>query len=79
MSLYVVTGRQLMSSTLIIALFLASCVWLGSILRVYIDLPEVWINSDGKCIKVVNFKNGDGFTCQDKDVVLRKYRIVHVR
>jgi hypothetical protein len=79
MSLYVVTGKQLLSTTITIAVFLTACVWLGSTLVAYLDLPEVWLNSEGRCVKVVNFRNGDGFTCQDKDIVLRKYRQVNVQ
>jgi hypothetical protein len=79
MSMYVVTGKQLLSTTLAIALFLAVCVWFGGTLVAYFDLPEVMVNGEGKCVKVVNYKNGDGYTCQDKDVVLRKYRQIHVQ
>ena len=78
MAHYVVSGKQLLSTTVAIAVFLAICVWLASLLGAYLDLPEVWL-ADGKCNKVVNFKNGDGYTCQDVDVVLRKYRRIHTQ
>jgi hypothetical protein len=76
MAHYVVTGRQLVSTTIAIAVFLTICVWFGSVVVSYLETPEVHTNPDGQCIKVVNFKNGDGYTCQDKDVVLRKYKTV---
>lgn len=36
-------------------------------------LPEVKLDNDGKCVKVINFKNGDAYNCNDVDIVLREY------
>lgn len=74
MSYYVASGKQLIGITLAIAVFLTVCIWFGNVTMAYLDLPEVFMSED-KCVKVVNFKNGDGYTCQDKDVVLRKYKL----
>lgn len=37
-------------------------------------LPIVTVSPTGECIKVTNFENGHAFTCQDRDILLRKYR-----
>lgn len=39
----------------------------------YLQLPAVTY-SDGRCVSVANYKNGDSFTCGDVDIVLRHYR-----
>lgn len=41
----------------------------------YLELPKVQLASDGKCVRVINFKNGDGYQCHDLGVVLRHYRL----
>ena len=74
MSYHVVSNRQLFTITLVNAMFLAVCVWLATAVTAYLELPQVWISTTGSCVKVVNFKNGDGYSCTDKDVILRKYR-----
>ena len=79
MAHYVVSGKQLVSSTLMIAIFIAACAWFGSAVFAYFDLPEIWVGADGKCVKVINYRNGDGYTCQDKDIVLRKYKVINVQ
>ena len=76
MAHYVVTGRQLVTTTIAIAIFQTICGWFGSVVVSYLEIPEIHTSADGHCIKVVNFRNGDGYTCQDKDVVLRKYKLV---
>ena len=38
------------------------------------DLPKVEVDPSGKCVQVLNYKNGDAYNCQDVDVLLRKYR-----
>lgn len=39
-------------------------------------LPEVHVDGNGQCLKVVNFENGHVFNCNDVNVVLRRYRTV---
>jgi len=78
MAHYVITGRQVLSTIILTALFAAVCVCLVVIFINYSELPEVWVSPDGKCVKVINYKNGDGYQCSDKDVTLRKYHVVHV-
>lgn len=74
---YLVGGRQLLTSTLIIACLVSLCTVFVMMLLNYLDLPEVHVNGENKCVKVVNYKNGDGYGCPDRDVTLRKYKVVH--
>ena len=78
MSYIMVSKKQLNVSVFVIILSIAVISWFIKSFFDYLDLPEVWM-SQGSCVKVVNFKNGDGYTCQDKDVILRKYVIVNVK
>jgi len=78
MSYIMVSRKQLNISVFTIIVSIATVTWFVKTISDYTDLPEVWM-SQGSCLKVVNFKNGDGYTCQDKDVVLRKYVIVNVK
>jgi len=78
MSYIMISKKQLNISVFTIILSLAMISWFMKTFFDYSELPEVWM-SQGSCMKVVNFKNGDGYTCQDKDVVLRKYIIVNVK
>lgn len=75
MTMHVVSTWSLLIASLIVGLMSAAGVvaitaWLN-----FIELPIVVVDADNKCLKVLNFKNGDGYNCQDRDVVLRKYRL----
>lgn len=70
---HIVSTGHVLSTAVIIALAAAGSVFCVISLINYFDLPEVYVTPEGRCVKIVNFKNGDGFQCQDKDVVLRKY------
>ena len=74
MAHYVISGKQLGMSIASIALFVTVCAGAGVSAINYFEIPEVQLDADGKCLKVINFKNGDGFVCQDQNVTLRKYR-----
>ena len=75
---HVISTPQMMSSGVIIALAAAAATFCISALISYLDQPDVYVTPEGRCIRVVNFKNGDGYQCQDKDVVLRKYNLYKV-
>jgi hypothetical protein len=66
------------TSQLLVATLLSAAISSGSIVA-YMQwkdkqaLPEVQQTADGKCVKVINFKNGDAYNCEDVDVVLRTY------
>ena len=72
MSNYIVSGKQLGISIATIALFVTACAGLGVTILNYLELPEIHVDGDGKCLRVINFKNGDAFVCQDVDITLRK-------
>lgn len=78
MAYYMVSSKQVAGSALTIAALTAVSAFFIITLINYFDMPEVYIDGEGKCVKVINFKNGDAYTCQDKDVVLRKYHVVHM-
>lgn len=78
MAYYMVSSKQVAGTALTIAALTAVSAFFIITLINYFDMPEVYINGEGKCVKVINFKNGDAYTCQDKDVVLRKYHVVHM-
>lgn len=42
----------------------------------YFNLPEVYVNSNGKCVEV-DSENGY-FSCSDKDITLKKYILINV-
>jgi hypothetical protein len=75
---HVVSTGQLLSGALTTGFFAAAAVAFTYMFLTYLDLPEVQVNPDGKCVKVINYKNGDGYQCSDVDVVLRKYHRVIV-
>ena len=79
MTLHIVSTKQLISSVVSIIIAIAVVCWLVKILTDYLDLPEVYMSQDNACLKVINFKNGDVYGCQDKDVTLRRYITVHVK
>jgi hypothetical protein len=76
MANYIVSGKQLAISIAIIAIFVTTCAGVGIVFLNYLELPEVFQDLEGKCLRVINYKNGDGYVCQDKDVTLRKYKTV---
>jgi hypothetical protein len=78
MAYYAVTTKQLVSTVAAICMTVAATMWFMKTLTDYLDLPKVHV-SNGACLKVVNYKNGDAFSCQDKDVTLRKYITVTVQ
>ena len=80
MSYIQITNKQLISTVAMIIISIMMCFWLMKALTDYLDLPDVYVSTaTGQCVKVVNYKNGDVFGCQDKDVTLRKYVVVRVQ
>lgn len=75
MSNYIVSTSQILAFAVSTAAVAFAAAFVGTLIINYYNLPEVHLDKDGKCVRVVNYKNGEGFTCQDRDVVLRKYRL----
>lgn len=78
MSYYVISYKQLLSSVTMIAVFLSAAAAVTVALLNHLDQPEVYRDRTGKCVKVINYRNGDGYGCQDVDITLRKYTVIHV-
>jgi len=71
-----VSSKQVAGTAFIFATVASVCAFFVLTFMNFLELPEVHVGPDDKCIKVINYKNGDAYNCQDRDVVLRKYRIV---
>lgn len=77
MTLYTITTKQLTLAAILVSILTASLIGINNYVNQYLLLPEVHISkNDEKCVKVVNFENGHAFTCNDVDVLLRRYRKV---
>jgi hypothetical protein len=74
MSMYTVTTAQILCATVLSAFISAGSVVGYQQYKEHQSIPVVQQNQDSKCIKVINFKNGDAYNCEDIDVVLRDYR-----
>jgi hypothetical protein len=71
----VLSTMQLLIMTLLTGL-LAGALSIGFVIwRDYKLLPIVATTVGGECIKVLNLQNGHAFSCPDKDVLLRQYRV----
>lgn len=71
--------KQVIVNSLLIALVSSSTIILFMVGKeYYLEWPDVYKNVEGKCIKVINFKNGDAYNCNDLDVVLRNYKVKKV-
>lgn len=71
---YYVTNLQLFLAAIVIGVIAAGLVTINNKVDTYLQLPVVTKSSDGKCQSVLNFKNGDAFTCNDVGTILRRYR-----
>lgn len=77
MTLYSVSGKQLFLFAVLVSIITSSLIGINNYINQYRLLPEVHVSAiDDKCVKVVNFENGHAFTCNDVDVILRRYRKV---
>lgn len=75
MKYYMFTSSQLAMLALLVALLLSSSIIGATSYQDHQDLPTVLVDDTGKCIRVVNYKNGDGYSCEDQDVILRRYKL----
>lgn len=77
MNLYSVSAKQLIAFSILLSINVAGLIGINNYINQYRLLPEVYVSeTDEKCIKVVNFENGHAFTCNDVDVILRRYKKV---
>lgn len=77
MSIHAVSTRQLIGFTLTSGILSASLVAVGLIAKYSGELPEVRFDPISRsCVEVINYINGDAYTCDDVDVILRRYHLV---
>jgi hypothetical protein len=74
MTLYPVSNKQLILNSFLMAIILAIVTISYIEYKDRRELPEMQTTSDGKCVKVINYKNGDAYNCNDVNVVLRHYK-----
>jgi hypothetical protein len=72
----VLSTAQLFILTLVMSVLVAVLVSINTMYQETRLLPEVHTDIAGTCVKVVNFKNGHAFNCNDVNVLLRRYRTV---
>lgn len=75
MTLFTVTTKQLILNSILLAIFVAILVVTYFEVKDFRGLPVVTLDSEGKCVQVMNYNNGDAYNCNDVDVLLRKYRV----
>jgi hypothetical protein len=75
-SMYTVSTPQLILATVLSALISAGSIVGYTQFKEQQALPQVQTTADGTCVKVLNFKNGEAYNCEDVDVVLRQYKKV---
>ena len=73
MSLHVVSTKQIIANFIMTGVIYSALLFSAWWFLQARELPQVQYDNDGKCVKVLNYKNGDAFTCNDVDIVLRKY------
>lgn len=78
MAFYQVSWKQVAFTAATVGVLSASCVFFALTLINFMDLPDVYLNEKNECVKVINFKNGDAYSCPDKDVILRKYHVIRM-
>jgi hypothetical protein len=60
---------------IIVTTLLSSSIVLGGVLHLQkLETPVVFNDEAGKCQQVINYTNGDAFTCGDVGLTLRRYR-----
>jgi hypothetical protein len=72
----VISTVQLIMLGVLIGLISGIVIILNSTWRNHNLTPQVFVRPNGECVKVLNFENGHAFTCPDKDILLRRYRVV---
>lgn len=71
---YQVSALQLFFMAILTGVIAGGILTINTIAKEYLLLPIVTVDKEEKCIEVVNFRNGEAFTCNDVGVILRKFR-----
>lgn len=72
---YLVSNKQIFVCSILISVIVFSLLTINTLLIDFLQLPKVVISADNKCITVINFKNGENYSCADVDIILRNYRV----
>lgn len=78
MKFITITPLQLLLLSVSVAMIAAAAV---TAVKMWYDwklLPEVVLDKNMQCVKVLNYENGHAFTCPDVDVLLRRYRSTEI-
>lgn len=71
---YQVSGTQLFIVSVLIGIIAAALITINIMIKEFLMLPVVITDSDNRCINVVNYQNGDAYTCSDVSIILRNFR-----
>jgi hypothetical protein len=71
---YQVSNFQLFWMSILIGIIAAALITINIMTKDYLMLPTVIVDRDDKCASVVNYKNGDAYTCADVGTILRHFR-----
>ena len=71
---YQVSNMQLFIMAVLIGIIAGALITINTGVKEYLQLPLV-TTADDKCVTVVNYKNGEAFTCSDVGTILRNYRV----
>jgi hypothetical protein len=71
---YSVKTGQILLASILSALISAGSIAAFVLYNDRLGLPLVQTDDGGKCVQVINYKNGDAYNCQDVDILLRQYR-----
>jgi hypothetical protein len=71
---YQVSNLQLFMMAITTGVIAAALITINIMAKEYLLLPVVVTDRDSKCASVVNYRNGDAYTCADVGIILRTYR-----
>lgn len=71
---YQVSNLQLFVMAILIGIIAAALITINIMVREYLLLPTVIVDREDKCASVINYKNGDAYTCSDVGIILRNFR-----
>lgn len=71
---YQVSNLQLFVMAILIGIISAGLITINIMVKEYLLLPTVVVDREDKCASVVNYKNGDAYTCADVGIILRNFR-----
>ena len=71
---YQVSNLQLFMMAITTGIIAAALITINMMAKEYLLLPVVITDKEDKCASVVNYRNGDAYTCADVGTILRNFR-----